>query len=124
MIRIWDVAASQVISTFAGHSDLIYDLAWSSDSRRIVSGGTDGMLKISDALSGEELFNYQTLTSVVNVDWSPTGEYVGAAAFSDPVPLVLRAWESTEELIAYAKECCVWRDLTSEERIQFGLPIP
>ena len=26
-----------------------------------------------------------------------------------------------DELIAYARECCVWRELTAEERAQFGL---
>jgi hypothetical protein len=31
-------------------------------------------------------------------------------------------WQSTDDLIAYARECCVWRELTSEERQQFGLP--
>ena len=30
-------------------------------------------------------------------------------------------WLTTEELIAYAKECCVVRELTSEEREVFGL---
>ena len=31
-------------------------------------------------------------------------------------------WQSTEDLIEYAYECCVWRELTAEERVQFGLP--
>jgi len=35
---------------------------------------------------------------------------------------IRRAWQSTQELIDYAKECCVIRDLTKEERTQFGLP--
>ena len=34
--------------------------------------------------------------------------------------LVVRA--PTEELIAYAKECRVFRELTAEERVQFELP--
>jgi hypothetical protein len=32
-------------------------------------------------------------------------------------------WQSTEELIQYAKECCVFRELTPEERQQFGLAV-
>jgi hypothetical protein len=35
---------------------------------------------------------------------------------------VFHIWQSTEELIAFARECCVFRDLTLEEREQFGLP--
>ena len=30
--------------------------------------------------------------------------------------------QSTEDLISYTKECCVTRELTPEERQQFGLP--
>ena len=30
--------------------------------------------------------------------------------------------KSTQELVDYAKECCVFRDLTEAERTQFGLP--
>lgn len=31
-------------------------------------------------------------------------------------------WQTIEELIDYAKECCVFRQLTDAERLQFGLP--
>jgi hypothetical protein len=31
-------------------------------------------------------------------------------------------WQTTDDLIEYAKECCVFRQLTPEEREQFGLP--
>jgi WD40 repeat protein len=121
LAQVWEVATGQVVASFAGHSDIVQDLAWSPDSRRIVSGGDDYTVKIWDASSGEELFTYPTSDFVLTVDWSSSGEYVVAAKFHDPVPLVLRAWQSTEELIAYTRECCVWRELTEEERKQFGL---
>jgi hypothetical protein len=35
---------------------------------------------------------------------------------------VFPVWESLDELIAYAKDCCVVRELTSDEREVFGLP--
>jgi hypothetical protein len=35
--------------------------------------------------------------------------------------MVLRAWQSTSELLDYAKECCVFRQLTGLEHQQFGL---
>jgi len=31
-------------------------------------------------------------------------------------------WHSAQELIEYARECCIIRDLTPEERERFGLP--
>ena len=38
------------------------------------------------------------------------------------MPEIRRVWSSTEALVAYAQECCVRRELTAEERVQFGLP--
>ena len=38
------------------------------------------------------------------------------------MPIFRRVWQSTEDLIHYAYDCCVWRELTPEEREQFGLP--
>jgi hypothetical protein len=58
---------------------------------------------------------------VYSVNWSPDGKYVAAGGYFNP-PVVRRAWQSTEDLIAYAKECCVTRTLTPEECQQFGLP--
>jgi hypothetical protein len=31
-------------------------------------------------------------------------------------------WHTREELIAYARECCLIRQLTADERELFGLP--
>jgi hypothetical protein len=59
--------------------------------------------------------------NVVSVNWSPDGNHVIAAGWYN-TPLIRRAWQSTEALIAQAKQCCVARELTPEERQQFGLP--
>jgi hypothetical protein len=58
---------------------------------------------------------------IFQVDWSPDGNHLIGAAQTDSVPLY-RVWQTTGDLIAYAKECCVARALTPEERQQFGLP--
>ena len=31
-------------------------------------------------------------------------------------------WNTTDELITYARECCLMRQLTADERELFGLP--
>ena len=53
--------------------------------------------------------------------WSPDGKYVAVAMEATPTE-VWRVWQSTEELVDYAKDCCVFRALTAAEREQFGLP--
>ena len=54
------------------------------------------------------------------VKWSPDGQHLvtGGLRLS---PAVWRVWQSKEELLEYAKQCCVIRALTPQERQQFGL---
>jgi hypothetical protein len=35
----------------------------------------------------------------------------------------LPAWQTTQELIDYARDCCIVRELTDAGREQFGLPL-
>ncbi len=35
--------------------------------------------------------------------------------------IIFDIWESLDELVSLAKECCVIRELTPEERVEFGL---
>jgi len=53
--------------------------------------------------------------------WSPDGQHLAIVGHETLVS-VWRVWQSTEELVAYAKECCAIRQLTPAERKQFGLP--
>jgi hypothetical protein len=61
--------------------------------------------------------------------WSPDGKNLLTTIFniidtSSPARSgVWRVWQSTDELIDYAKECCSFRQLTPEESQQFGLPL-
>ena len=71
--------------------------------------------------TGAEVLSFRAPDVVYSVDRSPDGYYVIAGGYFNP-PVVRRAWQSTEELIAHAKECCVSRELTDAERQQFGLP--
>jgi hypothetical protein len=59
---------------------------------------------------------------MVAVNWSPDGKSLLALVHGNPQPYIFPAFQTTEDLIAYARECCVWRELTAEERAQFGLP--
>lgn len=39
--QIYDVETGRPMYTFSGHEDLIYDLAWSTDGRRLASASSD-----------------------------------------------------------------------------------
>jgi hypothetical protein len=75
-----------------------------------------------ESLSGEEVYNDRIWDIADTLDWSPDGRYMLITGEGSNVPEIRRAWQSMEDLIAYAKECCAWRELTAAERAQFGLP--
>jgi hypothetical protein len=53
--------------------------------------------------------------------WSPDGQHLAVVGHETLVS-VWRVWQSTEELVEYAKECCAFRELTAAERERFALP--
>ena len=89
---------------------------------RIVTGGMDSTARVWDINTGGELASYSVSGMLFAADWSPDGTRVVVAS-SDGTATVLPAWQTTQELIDYAKDCCVIRELTDEERVQFGLPL-
>jgi WD40 repeat protein len=107
------------------HTGQVWSGSWSPDGTRIASGSTDDTTRIWDATTGAELLTLPTPSNwEVSVAWSPDGQYLAVSTNSFDVPgkaEVWRVWQSTEELIQYARDCCVFRELTPEERAQFGL---
>ena len=120
--RIWDAVTGKSLLVIEGHTSLVWAGEWSPDGERIATISTDKTTRVWDATTGAELL---TLTTPVNyyadMKWSPDGKYIAVGLDGFPAR-ILRVWLSVEELIAYAKECCVFRELTLEERQQFGLP--
>ena len=106
---------------FTGHTEFVFDVSWSPNGKRLVSGDAAGMVRVWEAANGQEVDVYRAPGGVLTANWSPDGtQVVIGGRFSAPV--IRRIWQSTDGLIAYAKACCVWRGLTLEEREQFGLP--
>ena len=103
-----------------GHSAVVKDAQWSPDGRHIATGDDAGEVKVWDAATGGEIDGFAADGAVLNVDWSPDGRYIIASGHFNP-PLVRRVWTNVDELIAHARQCCLSRELTPEEREQFGL---
>ena len=120
-IRIWDAESGAELLVIRGHNGQVTSAGWSPDGRRIVSGSSDGTTRIWDAATGDELLRLSTpATWGTCTHWSPDGKYIAAAMEKTPME-IWRVWQSTQELVDYAKECCVFRELTEVERAQFGL---
>jgi WD40 repeat protein len=120
-VRVFDATSGEELLSLAVHSDDVWHTTWSPNGMRVASGDESGEVKVWDAASGEVVLSFRASDAVYSVNWSPDGKYIIAGGYFNP-PVVRHAWQSTEELIAYAKECCVTRELTDEERQQFGLP--
>jgi WD40 repeat protein len=120
-VKVYGAAGGEALLTFAGHPNNALAAAWSPDGGRVASGDQDGAVKVWDATTGEVVLSFQVRGFAERVEWSPDGKHLIVSSGVD-VPVVRRVWQSTEELIADARECCVFRELTEAEREQYGLP--
>ncbi len=124
-VYVFDASSGVELLKIVRHTGMVSGIGWSPDGKRLVSGSTDDTTRIWDVQTGVEL-----LTISASVDWSlipewsPDGQYLLISILNMSGPGksgVYRVWQTTEELINYAKECCVFRELTDAERIQYGL---
>jgi WD40 repeat protein len=118
--NLFDASSGELLQTYIGHSSPVEDLYWSPDGEKLYTFSWGGTARVFDIATGIELIRYET------VDWctgalSPDGTRM---AISDGSNLeIYPTWQTTEELIAYAKECCTIYELTAEERVLFGLDV-
>jgi WD40 repeat protein len=120
-IRIWDAESGAELLVIRGHNRTVSMANWSADGKRIVSTSSDGTTRIWDAATGDELLILSTPSIYFNATyWSPDGKYIAVAMEKSPME-IWRVWQTTQELVEYAKGCCVIRELTEAERMQFGL---
>lgn len=54
-IKIWDGKNGKYVGSLRGHVQSVYSIAWSADSRLLVSGSADSTLK------GNNIFSYKFL---------------------------------------------------------------
>ncbi|MBP7686941.1 MAG: protein kinase [Thermoflexales bacterium] len=120
IMKVWDATTGQELTTFAGHAGWGWDVVWSPNGQRIASSDDLGNIKVWDAASGEEVLSLKSANAVISLDWSSDGHWLLVSGFFNR-PFIIRVWQSTDELIQYAKQCCVARELTAAERQQFGL---
>ena len=123
-VRIFDSRTGEEISHFftrSGSSNTTFSLSPRED--RMIIGGYDNVASVWDIATGAEILTYES-RGIVRPAYSPDGTRVLLGnSFGNLGRLqVFPVWEPLEELIAYAKECCVFRQLTPEERQLFGLP--
>jgi WD40 repeat protein len=74
-IRLWDITSGKQIREFAGHTKIVWCLAFSPDGRRALSGSMDGTARLWDVAKGEEVKCLTHKDWVMGVCFSPDGKW-------------------------------------------------
>ena len=121
-VTIFDSQTGEQILQFPTVS-LGFYISLSPTEERILTAGNGGSAVVWDAAKGAELLSYD-VGGWVWAAYSPDGKkvLVGTDNGNQSKFQVFPTWHSKEELIEYAYDCCVFRELTPEERELFGLP--
>ncbi|HMP42468.1 MAG TPA: hypothetical protein PKA05_18965, partial [Roseiflexaceae bacterium] len=117
-LAIWDVAAGVVRQQFVGHTDSVLAVAFSGDGKLLASAAVDGTARLWDVASGAELRRFSGHTAAVrSIAFTLDGASVVTAARDGQV----RVWDVAIERVAERLCARVLRDLTADERLQYGI---
>jgi hypothetical protein len=87
----------------------------------LLIGGLDGIARIYQTDTWKELLSYDVGGGLVSAVYSPDGQQVLVDTYAGDI-MIFPTWHSPQELIDYAKQHKVFRQLSAEEREYFGLP--
>ncbi|MFL7891779.1 MAG: hypothetical protein AB8I56_06910, partial [Anaerolineales bacterium] len=88
---------------------------------RISAADSGGFVHIWDLPAQGVVSVFQVPGEARAVDWASDGDHVLITSSLGTSPFIRQAWQSTEEQVRSAHQCCADRDLTPEERARFGL---
>ncbi len=97
-IKIWDTASGKELLFIKTHPGSITNLAWSFDGTRLASTGSDLLVKVWDAKTGEELTRLASDVPCNGVAFSPDGTRLACAYESGKqrhLPGEVKVWDLT-----------------------------
>jgi WD40 repeat protein len=92
-LHLWDVASRSIIREFSdAHSDTVFDVEFSWDGKKLVSGAADKFIKAFDVESGAFIRAYEGHTShVLGVAWKADDSAIASAGADNAIKL----WNTT-----------------------------
>ena len=88
-VRLWDIATSQEIRRFEGHTDAVTAVAFSPDQTTIMSASLDHTLILWDIETGNQLWQAETPTEVFAAIFSLDGQTVLAGSGEQQIVTIL-----------------------------------
>ncbi|NXP74895.1 WDR25 protein, partial [Ramphastos sulfuratus] len=90
-VKIWDaVDTGCCLKTYSFHSCAVRAAQWSSCGRRILSGGFDSMLHLTDVETGKQVFSYKNEFRISTLKFHPTESNVFICGGFSPE---VKAWD-------------------------------
>jgi len=90
-VKIRDLATGRVLD-LRGHTDLVVDLDYSPDGRRLATGSMERTIKLWDTTTGEEVFTLRGHTAgLICVAFSPDGRRIASGSWDQTV----RVWDTS-----------------------------
>ena len=118
--HLFDAQTGEDLMQYVGHTSAVFSLNWSPDEKLIYTASGDGTARVFDVETGTELMVYD-VGGWTEAALSPDGKQIFIYS-GEGTGYVFPTWDNTEDMVAFAKGCCLVRELTREEREQFGLP--
>ncbi|XP_009903415.2 WD repeat-containing protein 25 [Dryobates pubescens] len=90
-VKIWDaVDTGCCLKTYSCHSCAVRAARWSSCGRRILSGGFDSMLHLTDVETGKQVFSYKNEFRISSLKFHPTESNIFICGGFSPE---VKAWD-------------------------------
>ncbi|WP_017319066.1 serine/threonine-protein kinase [Mastigocladopsis repens] len=107
-IKLWQVSTGIEISTFIGHSDSVWSVAFSPDGQFLASGSADSTIKLWHVNTGREIRTFTGHSFFVNsVAFSPDGQFLASGSADSTIKL----WHVStgQEIRTFTGHCdAVW----------------